>query len=206
MVPQFDPEHPKMISQGPSVCVFNHGDSQEVLASWLFTQYLLSDEVQIAYAMTEGYVPVTAKAQQNPLYTDYLARSGEDTDVHYEVKIAASRLLTDHVEATFVTPVFNGSASVRDAAGQLIENTVKSVRRKQTVDDAYFEKLYDDVIALYRLNQSSASEGTDGKADLGPLPGMSVGLLVGLGVIWVFIGLFALRGWLKDRRQKQARM
>ena len=32
MIPQFDPEHPKMISQGPSVCVFNKSDSQEVLA------------------------------------------------------------------------------------------------------------------------------------------------------------------------------
>ena len=33
MIPQFDPEHPEMISQGPSVCVFNKSDSQEVLAS-----------------------------------------------------------------------------------------------------------------------------------------------------------------------------
>lgn len=30
-------------------------------------------------------------------------------------------------ENTFVTPVFNGSASLRDASGQLIENVVKSV-------------------------------------------------------------------------------
>ena len=34
-VPQFDPDHPRMISQGPSVCVFNKRDPQEVLASWL---------------------------------------------------------------------------------------------------------------------------------------------------------------------------
>ena len=63
-VPQFDPDHPQMISQGPSVCVFNKDDSQEVLASWLFAQYLLTNDVQIAYAQTEGYVPVTLKARQ----------------------------------------------------------------------------------------------------------------------------------------------
>ena len=40
-----------MISQGPSVCVFNKRDPQEVLASWLFAQYMLTDEVQIAYAI-----------------------------------------------------------------------------------------------------------------------------------------------------------
>ena len=39
-IPQFDPEHPQMISQGPSVCIFNKEDPQEVLASWLFVQYL----------------------------------------------------------------------------------------------------------------------------------------------------------------------
>ena len=32
-VPQFDPKNPKMISQGPSVCVFNKEDPQQVLAS-----------------------------------------------------------------------------------------------------------------------------------------------------------------------------
>ena len=53
-VPQFDPAHPRMISQGPSVCVFNKRDPQEVLAAWLFTQYLLTNEVQIAYSETEG--------------------------------------------------------------------------------------------------------------------------------------------------------
>ena len=41
---------------------------------------------------------------------------------------------------------------MRDAAGQLIENVTKSVRRKQTVDETYMEKLYDEVIALYRLD------------------------------------------------------
>ena len=95
MIPQVDPEHPKMISQGPSVCVFNKQDPQEVLASWLFTQYLLTNEVQIAYSETEGYVPVTSKAQDSAEYQDYLSRAGEDNNTFYDVKIAASKLLLD---------------------------------------------------------------------------------------------------------------
>ena len=51
-IPQYDPQNPQMISQGPSVCVFNKEDPQEVLASWLFAQFLLTDDVQIAYAQT----------------------------------------------------------------------------------------------------------------------------------------------------------
>ena len=120
-IPQFDPENPQMISQGPSVCVFNKKDSQEVLASWLFTQYLLTNEVQTAYSETEGYVPVTSKAQESDQYQDYLSREGEDNSTYYDVKIKASKTLLENVDHTFVTPVFNGSASLRDAAGQLVE-------------------------------------------------------------------------------------
>lgn len=195
MIPQFDPANPQMISQGPSVCIFNKADSQEVLASWLFAQYLLSNEVQIAYAETEGYVPVTFMAQDSAEYQDYLSRSGEDNSTYYEVKIKASQLLLDNVDNTFVTPVFNGSASLRDAAGQMIENVTKSIRRKETVDDAYMEKLFDDVTSLYRLGQ--ASQTAAGKQDLGKLPHTSVLLLAALGVTWVLIILYAAADLMK---------
>lgn len=185
MVPQFDPGNPKMISQGPSVCIFNKADPQEVLASWLFTQYLLSDEVQTAYAETEGYLPVTTRAQQSEEYQDYLARIGEDNNVHYEVKIKASELLMAHLDDIFVTPVFNGSASLRDGAGQLIESTVKSVRRGETVDDAYISKLYSDVTSLYRLKRGSTTTGE--KEELGPLPVTAKLLLGSLITVWVIL-------------------
>lgn len=198
MVPQFDVENPQMISQGPSVCVFNKADSQEVLASWLFAQYLLTDEVQIAYSGTEGYIPVTSKAQESAPYQDYLSRSGEDNHTYYEVKIKAAKLLLEHMDDTFVTPVFNGSASLRDASGQMIENVVKSTRRKETVDDAYIEKLYDDVTSLYRLGQGS--EAAFGKKELGELPKLSVFLLAALAVTWIFIGLYV--GWNVVKKKK----
>ena len=196
MIPQLDPENPKMISQGPSVCVFNKDDPQEVLASWLFAQYLLTNEVQIAYAQTEGYVPVTAKAQNSAAYQDYLAREGEDNEAHYAVKLQASKLLLEHTGDTFVTAVFNGSASLRNAAGQLIEDTTKATRRKQTVDDAFIDSLYSEMTSLYRLDQVSAGGG---KADLGPLPGTAKALLGTLAAAWALIGLYLL--W--DRRKRK---
>lgn len=189
-VPQFDPDAPRMISQGPSVCLFNKEDPQEVLASWLFAQYLLTNDVQIAYAETEGYIPVTLRAQNSAEYTDYLARGGEDHALHYEIKIQAAKLLIDNTDNTFVTPVFNGSASLRDAAGQLIETTVKAVRRGQTVDEAFMEALYADTSSLYRLDQGGASSAE--KKDLGPLPPTAVILLVSLAFVWVFIILYVV--------------
>ena len=184
-VPQVDPEHPAMISQGPSVCLFNKQDPQEVLAAWLFLQYLLTDGIQTDYAETEGYVPVTTSAQTSDSYRDYLSRSGEDTDAHYRVKIDATNMLLAHTDDTFVTPVFNGSTSLRNAAGQLIEEVTRARRANETVDDAFLQKLKADVTALYRLNQSGAMTGV--RADLGRLPGTSVALLSVLGGAWLII-------------------
>lgn len=198
-IPQFDPDNPQMISQGPSVCVFNKPDDQEVLASWLFAQYLLTNEVQIAYAETEGYVPVTSKAQSSAAYQDYLSRCGQDNDTYYDIKIKASNLLLEHVGNTFVTPVFNGSTSLRDAAGQMIENVTKSVNRKETIDDAYMDKLYEDVTSRYRL-QSVIQTSSD-KKDLGPLPFMAKLLLSGLAVTWALIGVYVAREALRNRKK-----
>lgn len=201
-IPQFDTANPQMMSQGPSICIFNKADSGEVLASWIFAQFMLTNEVQTSYAMTEGYVPVTSKAQESPEYTDYLSREGEDDEEHYDIKIQASRLLMDNTENTFVTPVFNGSASLRDASGQLIESVTKAVRRNQTVDDAYIDALFEDTKSLYHLNQGTRANTTSGE-DLGPLPDTAVTLLVTLVVVWILIGIYFLYNTLyKGKREK----
>mgnify|MGYP002512806215 FL=1 len=205
-IPQFDTENPQMISQGPSVCIFNKADPQEVLASWLFVQYLLSNEVQIAYSKTEGYVPVTSKARETEEYQDYLSRCGEDNETYYDVKIQAAKLLLDNTDHTFVTPVFNGSASLRNAAGQLVENTVKSVRRKETVNEEYMENLFDDITSLYRLDQpgSDTALGSSAKEDLGKLPKTAVTLLVSLACVWcVMIVYFVMQMTSKRKRNAQ---
>ncbi|MBQ1930935.1 MAG: extracellular solute-binding protein, partial [Lachnospiraceae bacterium] len=188
-IPQFDPENPQMISQGPSVCIFNKEDPQEVLASWLFAQYLLTNDVQIAYSQTEGYVPVTSKAQDSEIYQDYLSRAGEDNDLYYDVKIDASKLLLENMDNTFVTPVFNGSVSLRNAAGQMVENVTKSILRKQTVDEAYMETLFADMTSLYRLDQIQVDGNW--KLQLGPMPLPSVILLIALATTWLGLGAFA---------------
>ena len=201
-VPQFNAADPKMISQGPSVCIFNKEDPQEVLASWLFVQYLLTNDIQIGYSQTEGYVPVTTKAQNAAQYKDYLSRSGENNNLYYDVKIEATKLLLAHTSDTFVTPVFNGSASLRDAAGQMIENVARSVRRKETINDDYMKKLQENVTSLYRLDQAHGSSG--GAKDLGELPSTSKALLIGLVCAWVLIGAFALTRYIIEHKKQNA--
>jgi multiple sugar transport system substrate-binding protein len=164
-----------------------------VLASWLFVQYLLTDEVQIPYSQTEGYSPVTLKAQRNESYIDYLSRGGEDNDLYYNVKIEATKLLIENTENTFVTPVFNGSTALRNAAGQLIEKVTKSARRKENFDEAYLDKLFSDIETLYHLDEITPS-GTNSEAEpqieKKGLPAGSVALLTSLLAAWICIGSY----------------
>ena len=198
-VPQYDTKNPTMISQGPSLCLFNKDDPQRVLASWLFTQFMLTNSVQIAYAQTEGYVPVTSKAQQSAEYQDYLSRRGEDNDLYYDIKIDATKLLLENTDNTFVTPVFNGSASLRNAAGQLIEDVTKAVRRGSTIDDAFYKKLNSDVTALYRLDQIATKRGS---LQFGPLPKEAILLFVCLGASWIAIGGYTASARLQEKNKK----
>ena len=199
MVPQVEPENPTMISQGPSVCIFNKQDPQEVLASWLFTQFLLTNDVQIAYAQTEGYVPVTAKAQESEEYRDYLGRSGEDNDLYYSIKLDATRLLLDNTENTFVTSVFNGSASVRNAAGQLIENVTQSARQGKKLGASGIRKIYSEVSSMYRLDQIVSTS----RLELGPLPIGARALLWGLALCWLGMGGYVLSQKKKNKKSRK---
>ena len=204
-IPQYDVENPVMISQGPSVCIFNKEDPQEVLASWLFVQYLLSNDVQIAYSQTEGYSPVTTKAQNSEEYKDYLSRAGEDNDLYYDVKLKATKLLMENTENTFVTPVFNGSASLRNAAGQMIEEVTKRGRRNKPVDDDYIEnELYSQMISQYKLDMSVKEGDTASvpqKAELGPMPTESIILLSTLLGVWIILGILFVREQLKKSKK-----
>ena len=197
-VPQYDTSNVQMISQGPSICIFNKDDPQEVLASWLFAQFLLTNEMQESYSETEGYVPVTLKAQNDPAYLEYLSLGGSDNGLHYGVKIDCVKMVIENTDNTFITPVFNGSASLRNAAGQMVENCVKTVRRGGTVDDKYLEQMYSDVSQMYRLGELKQDNSVS--RDLGPLSGTAIALLSCIAAAWVCMGLYVLKDHLLKKR------
>ena len=196
-VPQYDPDKPQMISQGPSICLFNHSDPQDVLAGWLFAQFLLTDKVQIAYAKTEGYVPVTEGARASRAYQTYLKEAGQDGKEHYAVKMEATKLLLEHTDDTFTTPVFNGSASLRDAAGQTIEEVTKAARRRTKISRSFVKSVFGKVKKLDHLDQIRETDEREEKQDLGPMPAASKALLCTLAAVWMLLIGF----WIAERHR-----
>ena len=204
-IPQYDINNPQMISQGPSLCIFNKEDDGEVLASWLFAQFLLTNQAQIAYSQTEGYIPVTNKAHSSAEYKDYLSRAGEDNDLYYDVKIASVKMLLDNIENTFTTPVFDGSADLRKAAGDLIELTVNSVDKGRQIDESFFTLLQSTVTSLNKLDQigidkNDEDETNNGKQELGELPKESKFLLITLCTVWLGIGSYLVISKIKKAK------
>ena len=208
MLPQVSEDsNPVMISQGPSICLFNKEDSGEVLASWIFVQYLLSNDMQIAYSQTEGYVPVTLKAQGSEEYLDYLSRAGQldadgDNYLYYGPKIEAAKILLENAQNTFITPVFNGSTSLRMASGEMIEQVIEAVtaKPKRTVDDAFIDKLYENVVSLYHLDGIGIQESIENSKML-PIP--SIILLSSIGVVWLGIIVYVISNRVVARKKEK---
>jgi multiple sugar transport system substrate-binding protein len=59
-------------------------------------------------------------------------------------------------------------------------------------------KLFKEVTSLYRLDSISAVEG---KADLGPLPGTARALIGTLIAVWILIGLYVFKEFVKKSKK-----
>ena len=116
-VPQVDAANPKAISQGPSLCIFQKENPQEVVASWLFVKYLTTCvEFQAEFSMVSGYVPVIKSVSENPVYADYLASA----DGGNYISALSVKVGLEQENAYYTSPAFNGSSTARDQVGALV--------------------------------------------------------------------------------------
>ena len=118
-IPQVDPYNPKVISQGPSLCIFNDQNSAEVTASWLFVKFLCTNAEFLAQmSMTSGYVPPIKSVIEDPVYQQFLA--GADIDPTANITAYAIKVALSQAENFFVPPAFYGSAVAREQVGYLL--------------------------------------------------------------------------------------
>ncbi len=118
-IPQVDPANPKVISQGPSLCIFKDANPQEVVASWLFAKYLTTTvEFQAEFSMASGYVPVLKSVGENPVYADFLAKA----DGGDYISALSAKVCLEQEKAYYTSPAFNGSSTARDQVGLLMQS------------------------------------------------------------------------------------
>lgn len=142
-IPQVDVNHPKVISQGPSICVFNQGDPQKVLASWLFVRYMITSVAyQAEFSMASGYVPVIKSVNDNPTFAAHLQKSDMETKTSSEEKTRlaalAAKVCMQQEDAYFTSPAFYGSSTARSEVGSLLDAAISG---SKSIDKAFLDAL-----------------------------------------------------------------
>lgn len=130
-VPQQNPSNPKVISQGPSVCIFNKSNPQEVVASWLFVKYLTTSvDFQAEFANVQGYIPVLQSVSEHPIFK----KKFEQADGYDNIAYRSMSVCMAQANAYYTSPAFNGSSTARDQVGDLL---VKCLNAGTNIDQAF---------------------------------------------------------------------
>ena len=140
VIPQADANNRKVISQGPSLCIFKDANPQEVAASWLFVKFLTTTvEFQAEFSMASGYVPVLKSVAEHPVYAEFLA-SADGGDY---VAALSAKVCLEQQDAYYTSPAFNGSSTARSEVGTLM---TKCLSAEAADVDAMIEQAFADAV------------------------------------------------------------
>lgn len=140
-IPQVSETNKKVISQGPSVCIFKKDNPQEVVASWLFVKFLTTNvNFQAEFSMASGYVPVIKSVADNEVYAEFLSKA----DGGNYISALSAKVCLEQEEAYYTSPAFNGSSVARDQVGALLSKCLTAPANGDV--DAVIERAFEDAI------------------------------------------------------------
>ena len=140
-IPQVSAENKKVISQGPSLCIFQKSNTQEVIASWLFVKYLTTNvNFQAEFSIASGYVPVLKSVSENPAYAEFV----KNADGGNYISALSAKVCLEQADAYYTSPAFNGSSTARDQVGALL---TKCLSMKGDNIDAQIAEAFADAVA-----------------------------------------------------------
>ncbi len=142
-IPQVSETNKKVISQGPSLCVFKKANQnpQEVVASWLFVKYLTTTvEFQAEFSMESGYVPVIKSVSDNTEYKKFIDGANGGTNI----AALSAKVCLEQEEAYYTSPAFDGSSKARDQVGALLAKCLSANDGGDV--DAMIKKAFEDAI------------------------------------------------------------
>ncbi len=140
-IPQVSTDNKKVISQGPSVCIFQKENPQQVIASWLFVKFLTTNvNFQAEFSMASGYVPVLKSVADNAVYAEFL-NSADGGDY---ISALSAKVCLEQQDAYYTSPAFNGSSAARDQVGTLLTKCLTAADGGDV--DAMIEDAFQDAV------------------------------------------------------------
>lgn len=141
-IPQVSADNKRVISQGPSVCIFKKSNPQDVVASWLFLKFLTTSvDFQAEFSMASGYVPVLKSVATNEAYAAFMAQAdGGDF-----ISALSAKVCLEQEDAYYTSPAFNGSSTARDQVGSLLTTCLT---KDDGVDvDKMIQQAFEDAVS-----------------------------------------------------------
>jgi len=126
------------ISQGPSLVMFDQGNSERAKMTWEFVKVLLSPEIQAKYSIDNGYNPVRSSVYQN---ADFIEAMEDGTLVNKTILLAnviASKNLF------YTSDAFVGSSQAREQVGSALVNVMKNAGNAEALAKKYLQTAYEE--------------------------------------------------------------
>ena len=115
-IPQMSSRYQRVLTQGPSLCIFKKDNPQEVIASWLFVKYLVTSlDFQAEFSLASGYMSALRNIQESKIYKEFLDRAnGYDY-----IQLLALKVCLDQEWSYFTPSAFDGSANAKSVIKEL---------------------------------------------------------------------------------------
>ena len=133
-IPQIDAaNNGKVISQGPSLCILENTNRDEVMASWLFMKFLTTNVgFQADFGIASGYVPVIKSVANDETYAASLAKADGTTNI----AALSAKVCLEQEAFYYTSPAFNGSSAARDQVGALMQKCFAITAKDDAAIDA----------------------------------------------------------------------
>lgn len=115
-----------VISQGPSLVMFDQGDSERAKMTWLFIKDLIDPVNQASLSMATGYNPVRLSSFEIDDYKEFLAETSN-------IKAVTANVAKSLSPNFYTSAVFVGSSLARDQIGTAF---VYAITEKKSASDA----------------------------------------------------------------------
>lgn len=141
------------IQQGPNINLYQKANKQEMIASWLFTKFILEAERTAEFALQSGYAPIRYTAYETEEWLTYIDGIVENptTVAQAEAKAIADsiEMFRDNQDGLFTSAVFNLSSKTRTQVDALIGNIFAYEETGQALDtfiDREYTRIYNFII------------------------------------------------------------
>ena len=150
-IPQMNQNNPKVISQGPSLCIFQKDNPLEVVASWLFVKFMTTNvKFQASFSMASGYVPAIQSVLDNETYQKYFIELADGYD---NIAALSAKVCLSQVNAYYTSPAFNGSSKARDQVGLIMTSVLVGQADSDSDLNKLINRAFADAIANCEASQ-----------------------------------------------------